>query len=67
MAGSRYLVPHADGIKTTDFKQLQRGCRGIFVGFLRDQTGWLINVPEKIARNHLIVSMDVAFDQYFVS
>ena len=60
-------APNADGIKTTDFKQLQRGCRGVFVGFPKDQAGWLIYVPEKIAGSHLVVSMDVAFDQYFVS
>ena len=46
---------------------MQRGCRGIFVGFPKDQAGWLIYVPEKIAGSYLVVSMDVAFDQYFVS
>ena len=60
-------TPHSDGAKTTDFKQLQRGCRGIFVGFPVDQAGWLIYVADKISGSHLVVSMDVSFDQYFVS
>ena len=60
-------APQSEGVKTTDFKQLQRGCRGTFVGFPNDQAGWLIYVPEKISGSHLVVSMDVSFDQYFVS
>ncbi len=59
--------PRSDGDSTTDFKQLQKGCRGIFVGFADDQAGWLIYVPEKIGGTHLIVSMDVSFDQMFLS
>ena len=60
-------APNSDGSKTTDFKQLQKGSRGIFVGFPEDQAGWLVYVPEKISGSHVVVSMDVAFDQYFVS
>ena len=60
-------TPQADGKLTTDFKQLNQGSRGIFVGFPEDQAGWLIFVPEKINNSHLVVSMDVAFDQHFIS
>ena len=59
--------PFLDGKMVTDFKQLQQGSRGIFVGFPRGQAGWLIYVPEKIQHSHLVVSMDVVFDQDFVS
>ena len=59
--------PQSDGSLTTDFKQLQQGCRGIFVGFPEDQAGWLVYVPEKVGNSHLVVSMDVSFDQHFVS
>ena len=38
---------HADGAKSTDFKQFQRGCCGVFVGFPKDQAGWLIYVPKR--------------------
>jgi len=62
----RYKPQHA-GDHTTTFQQLQRGSRGIFVGFPRNQAGWLIYVPEKIGGHHLIVSMDVVFDQHFMS
>ena len=62
----RYKPQH-DGDTTTRFKQLQRGSHGIFVGFPRNQAGWLIYVPEKIGGHHLIVSMDVVFDQSFLS
>jgi hypothetical protein len=59
--------PRLDGKASTHFKQLQRGSRGIFVGFPDNQAGWLIYVPEKIGGTHLIVSSDVSFDQYFLS
>ena len=62
----RYKPQH-DGDTTTDFRQLQRGSRGIFVGFPRNQAGWLIYVPEKIGGHRLIVSMDVVFDQNFLT
>ena len=60
-------APQSDGKITTDFKQLQQGSRGLFVGFPADQAGWFIYVPEKISGSHLVVSMDVSFDQHFVS
>jgi hypothetical protein len=50
-----------------EFKTLQHGQRCIFVGFPNNQAGWLIFVQEKILGSHLIVSMDVVFDQYFMS
>ena len=59
--------PQFDGDITTNFKQLQRGSKGIFVGFPKDQAGWLIFVPDKISNSHLVVSMDVVFDQHFLS
>ena len=59
--------PRHDGKASTHFKQLQRGSRGIFVGFPDNQAGWLIYVPEKVGGTHLIVSSDVSFDQYFLS
>ena len=59
--------PFKDNKMVTDFKQVQQGSRGIFVGFPSDQAGWLIYVPEKIQNSHLVVSMDVAFDQTFMS
>ena len=62
----RYQPQH-EGDTATQFTQLQRGCRGIFVGFPKDQAGWLIYVPEKIRNSHLVVSMDVTFDQEFLS
>ena len=62
----RYQPQH-DGDTTTTFRQLQRGSRGIFVGFPKSQAGWLIYVSEKIGNSHLIVSSDVSFDQHFLS
>ena len=49
--------PYLDGKMVTDFKQLQQGSRGIFVGFPRGQAGWLIYVPEKVQNSHLVISM----------
>ena len=62
----RYQPQH-DGDTSTNFTQLQRGSRGIFVGFPKNQAGWLIYVSEKIGNSHLIVSSDVIFDQHFLS
>ena len=62
----RYQPLH-DGDVTTTFRQLQRGSRGTFVGFPKNQAGWLIYVPEKLSQSHLIVSSDVDFDQFFLS
>ena len=62
----RYQPAH-EGDITTNFKQLQRGSRGIFVGFPKNQAGWLIFVEEKIAGSHLVVLSDVDFDQTFLS
>ena len=41
---------------------IQRGIRGIFVGFQPNQAGWLIHVPYI---NELYVSQNVAFDEDF--
>lgn len=62
----RYQPQH-EGDVSTNFKQLQRGSRGIFVGFPKNQAGWLIFVHEKINGSHLVVSSDVDFDQQFFS
>jgi hypothetical protein len=51
----------------SNFKELQQGARGIFVGFPDGQAGWLIFVQEKISGSHLIVSMDFMFDQMFLT
>jgi hypothetical protein len=59
--------PQVNGETKTEFKELQHGQRGIFVGFPDNQAGWLIFVQEKILGSHLVVSMDVVFDQYFLS
>ena len=59
--------PVFEGDASTKFTQLQRGSRGIFVGFPKNQAGWLIYVPEKIANKHLVVCVDVVFDQHMLS
>ena len=56
-----------NGKIVTDFKQLQKGCRGIFVGFPDNQAGWLFFVEHKIGGSHLVISMDAVFDQHFLS
>ena len=43
---------------------IQRGIRGIFVGFPIDQAGYLIWIPSS---GHFLVSADVAFDEEFTS
>ena len=43
---------------------IQRGVRGIFIGFPPNQAGWLIFVPQS---GNIIVSADVAFDEDFIS
>ena len=60
-------APMYEGKSSTKFTQLQRGCRGIFVGFPEDQAGWLIYIPEKLEGASLVISSDVTFDQFFVS
>ena len=50
--------PRLDGKMITDFKQLQQGSQGIFVGFLQGQVVWLIYLPEKIQHSHLVVKFD---------
>jgi hypothetical protein len=53
------------GSRTLNPKNIiQRGVRGIFVGFPVDQAGWLIYVPSS---GHLITSADVVFDEDFLS
>ena len=59
--------PISNGEVNSRFTTLQRGSRGIFVGFPKHQAGWLIYVQEKLNSSHLIVSSDVVFDQYFLS
>ena len=59
--------PMKNGKALTNFQQVQQGSRGIFVGFPPDQAGWLIYVEEKISGTHLVCSMDVVFDQNFLS
>jgi hypothetical protein len=62
------VIEHeAPGSINTEFNQVQRGTRGIFVGFTKDQVGWLIHVPEKIKGSHLVISQDAVFDQYLLS
>ena len=60
-------APMYDGETSTKFTQLQRGCRGIFVGFPETQAGWLIYIHDKLDNVNLVVSSDVVFDQHFVS
>jgi transposase InsO family protein len=43
---------------------IQRGIRGIFVGFPIDQAGYLIYTPQS---GRFLVSLDVAFDESFTS
>jgi len=43
---------------------VQRGVRGVFVGFPVNQAGWLVFVP---ASRHLLASADVSFDEDFSS
>jgi hypothetical protein len=62
----RYNI-QVDGKIFGKHKVLQRGSRGIFVGFPDGQVGWLIFVREKISGSHLVVSQDVVFDQHFLS
>ena len=62
----RYLPMHNRKIIPT-FQQMQRGVRGIFVGFPEDQAGWLVYVDTPLQGSHLVVSQDVVFDQMFVS
>ena len=59
--------PMINGKPISQFKQLQRGCRGIFIGFPANQAGWLIFVEKKISGSHLVCSTDVVFDQQFLS
>ena len=43
---------------------VQRGVRGVFVGFPHNQAGWLVFVPSS---RHLLTSADVRFDEDFKS
>jgi len=43
---------------------VQRGVRGIFIGFPVNQAGWSIYIP---ASRHIIASADVSFDESFDS
>ena len=48
----------------TSSNLIQRGGRGIFVGFPTHQAGWLLHVPSS---DRLITSCDVSFDEDFHS
>ena len=43
---------------------IQRGVRGIFVGFPKTQAGWSIYIPSS---GNVLASVDVAFDENFTS
>ena len=43
---------------------IQRGVRGIFVGFPKDQAGWAIYIPSS---GKTLASVDIAFDENFTS
>ena len=43
---------------------IQRGVRGIFIGFPKQQAGWSIYIP---ASSKILSSVDVAFDENFTS
>ena len=43
---------------------IQRGVRGIFVGFPDNQAGWLVYAPQN---GRIFSSADVAFDENFDS
>ena len=51
----------------TKKQQLQRGSRGIFIGFAPYQAGYLLYIEEPIGTSHLITSHDVAFDDDFLT
>ena len=60
------VYKHKDSLRRTmDHKNIvQRGVRGIFVGFPVNQAGWLIYVPSS---RHLLASADASFDEHFAS
>jgi hypothetical protein len=43
---------------------IQRGIRGVFIGFPTNQAGWQVFIP---TYNHVLISCDVAFDEKFES
>ena len=43
---------------------IQRGVRGIFIGFLKNQAGWELYIP---STGTIKASVDVAFDENFTS
>ena len=46
---------------------LQRGSRGVFVGFAPQQAGYLIYIDTPISGSHLITSHDVTCDDDFTT
>ena len=63
-----YTRKQVDGVARSSTLQsknlVQRGIRGVFIGFPIDQAGYLIWIP---ASGHFLVSEDVAFDEHFIS
>ena len=63
----RKKTPKQEGVARVTLHSrniIQRGVRGIFVGFPENQAGWLVYIPN---RNKVFVSADVAFDEDFES
>ena len=60
-----YKRPSSTTGRTLDHRNIvQRGVRGIFVGFPTNQAGWLVYIP---ASRRLLASADVSFDERFES
>ena len=59
-----YQRKDATGSILKDHNMIQRGVRGIYVGFPIDQAGYLIWIP---SAQQFAVSADVAFDEDFSS
>jgi hypothetical protein len=57
-----YLCRDATGRILQDHNLVQRGVRGIYVGFPIDQAGYLIWIP---SARQFAVSADVSFDEEF--
>ena len=61
----KHPQPTFKGIKITKKQQLQRGIRGIFVGFPNNQRGWEFYTEQSINGKHLHTSADAVFDEDF--
>ena len=60
----RQIDGNADAQTLTSKNLIQRGVRGLFIGFPIDQAGYLCWLPSV---GRFLVSEDVAFDEYFQS